>query len=106
MRAPSVSRGRTEAESPRDLKRFRREFSSSRQPSAFSGIFSRWPMPTFYELFRGCTERWPDNVALEIQRRDRVESYTYAEARRMAESIGRWLKEKGLQPGARIAILA
>ena len=63
-------------------------------------------MPTFYELFRGCTERWPDNVALEIQRRDRVESYTYAEARRMAESIGRWLKEKGLQPGARIAILA
>ena len=63
-------------------------------------------MPTFYELFRECAERWPDNVALEIQRRDRVESNTYAEARRMAESIGRWLAEKGFQPGARIAILA
>jgi long-chain acyl-CoA synthetase len=63
-------------------------------------------MPTFYELFRECAERWPDNVALEIQRRDRVESNTYAEARRMAESIGRWLTENGFHPGARIAILA
>ena len=63
-------------------------------------------MPTFYELFRECAERWPDHVALEIQRHDRVESNTYAEARRMAESIGRWLKEGGFQPGARIAILA
>jgi long-chain acyl-CoA synthetase len=63
-------------------------------------------MPTFYELFRECATRWPDNVALEIQRRDRVESNTYDEARRMAESIGRWLTEGGFQRGARIAILA
>lgn len=63
-------------------------------------------MPTFYELFRECAERWPDHIALEIQRHDRVESHTYAEARRMAESFGRWLKESGFQPGARIAILA
>jgi long-chain acyl-CoA synthetase len=63
-------------------------------------------MPTFYDLFRECAERWPDNAALEIQRRDRVESFTYAETRRMAESIGRWLTQNGFQPGARIAILA
>ncbi len=63
-------------------------------------------MPTFYDLFRQCAERWPDNIALEIQRRDRVESSTYAEARRMAESIGRWLTESKFQPGTRIAILA
>ncbi len=63
-------------------------------------------MPTFYARFCECAERWPENVALEIQRRDRVESYTYAEARRMAESVGRWLVENGFQPGARIAILA
>ena len=63
-------------------------------------------MPTFYELFRECAQRWPDNVALEIQLRDRVESFTYAEARRMAESIGHWLTENGFQPGARVAILA
>jgi len=63
-------------------------------------------MPTFYERFRECAARWPDNVALEIQRRDRVESHTYAQTRRMAESIGRWLTENRFQPGARIAILA
>ncbi len=63
-------------------------------------------MATFYDLFCECAQRWPGNVALEIQRRDRVESYTYAETRRMAESIGRWLVENGFQPGARAAILA
>jgi long-chain acyl-CoA synthetase len=63
-------------------------------------------MPTFYQLFRECAERWPDNVALEIQRRDRVEGNTYAELRLMAESIGRWLTESGFQQGTRVAILA
>ena len=63
-------------------------------------------MQTFYELFCECAERWPDNVALEIQRRNQVESNTYAEVRHMAESIGRWLTESGFQHGARIAIFA
>lgn len=63
-------------------------------------------MSSFYDRFCECAARWPGNVALEIQRRDRVESYTYAELRRMAESIGSWLGENGFQPGARIAILA
>ncbi len=63
-------------------------------------------MSNFYELFRECAECWPDNVALEIQRGDRVESYTYSEARRMAESVGRWLRQNGFQPGDRAAILA
>jgi long-chain acyl-CoA synthetase len=63
-------------------------------------------MATFYELFCECAERWPDNVALEIQRRDRAESNTYAELRLMAESIGRWLSENGFQQSTRIAILA
>jgi len=63
-------------------------------------------MPTFYDRFRECAERWPGNVALEIQRRDGVESYTYAEVRQIAESIGRWLSEGAAETGARIAILA
>jgi long-chain acyl-CoA synthetase len=63
-------------------------------------------MTTFYENFRACAERWPQRVALEIQRRERLESYTYAETRHMAESIGRWLTEHGAPRGARIAILA
>jgi len=63
-------------------------------------------MSTFYDRFVECVERWPQNVALEIQRRDQVESYTYAEVRRMAESVASWLAKTELQPGGRIAILA
>jgi long-chain acyl-CoA synthetase len=63
-------------------------------------------MSTFYDRFRECAQRWPDNVALEIQRRDRVESYSYAELRKMAESIGRWLTEQQFPSGTRVAIFA
>ena len=63
-------------------------------------------MPTFYDLFRECAERWPNNPCLEIQRREQVESYTYAEVRQMAESVGRWLTGQSLETGARAAILA
>jgi long-chain acyl-CoA synthetase len=63
-------------------------------------------MPTFYDRFVECVEHWPQNVALEIQRRDKVESCTYAELRHMAESVGSWLTNNGFQSGARVAILA
>ncbi len=63
-------------------------------------------MPTFYSRFVDCAERWPDHTALEIQRRDRVESYTYAQVRDMAESVGWWLGQHGYAGDARIAILA
>jgi len=63
-------------------------------------------MPTFYDHFRECAERWPQNTALQIQRRDEVESYTFAQTRQMGESVGRWLGEQKLQPGTRVAILA
>jgi len=63
-------------------------------------------MQTFYDLFNECATRWPENIAVEIQGRERTESYSYTELRRMAESIGHWLLEQHLQPRARIAILA
>jgi long-chain acyl-CoA synthetase len=63
-------------------------------------------MPTFYDRFVQCAERWPDNVALEIQRHDHVESCTYAELHRMAESVGRWITENGFARGSRLAIVA
>jgi long-chain acyl-CoA synthetase len=63
-------------------------------------------MPTFYDRFVECEQRWPDNVALEIQRHDRLESCTYAELRRMAESVGRWIGENGFARGSRLAIVA
>jgi len=63
-------------------------------------------MPTFYDRFVECAERWPDNVALETQRHDHIESCTYAELRRMAESVGRWINENGFARGSRLAIVA
>jgi len=63
-------------------------------------------MPTFYDRFVECSQRWPDNVALEIQRHDDLESCTYGELRRMAESVGRWIAENGFQHGSRLVILA
>src|SRR5438270_12812957 len=63
-------------------------------------------MPTFYDRFVECAERWPQNVAIEVQRPNGVESHTYAELRKMAESFGSWLLSSGMPPGERIAILA
>jgi len=63
-------------------------------------------MPTFYDRFRECSDLWPDNVALQLQRQDHLESCTYAELRRMAESVGRWITEKQFARGTRLAIVA
>jgi long-chain acyl-CoA synthetase len=63
-------------------------------------------MPTFYDRFVECVEHWPKNVALEIQRRDKVESCTYAELRHWAESVGSWLGSNEFHSGARVVILA
>src|SRR5579884_774669 len=63
-------------------------------------------MPTFYDRFIQCAERWPTNIAVEVQKPNGLESYTYGELRGMAESIAGWLAQRGIQPGARIAILA
>src|SRR5580765_146984 len=74
--------------------------------SIFSGIFSPPLMPTFYDQFVEAEQRGPQHIALEIQRKDQVESYTYAQARKMSESVGRWLTEKKLPAGARVALFA
>jgi long-chain acyl-CoA synthetase len=63
-------------------------------------------MPTFYDQFVEAEQRGPQNIALEIQRKDQVESYTYADTRKMAESVGRWLTDKKLPSGARVALFA
>lgn len=61
---------------------------------------------TFYDRFLACAERWPQNVAVEMQRRDTLEGHTYADLRRMAESIARWITDRGYARGSRLAILA
>src|SRR5438552_12273197 len=75
-------------------------------PQRFMYIFGTIPMPTFYDRFVECAERWPQDVGLEMQGRDGTGRCTYSEARRMAEAVGRWLRENGIQAGARVAILA
>ena len=63
-------------------------------------------MPTFYDRFLECAERWPHNVALELQRHDHLESCTYDELHHWAESTGRWITDQNFERGSRIAILA
>jgi long-chain acyl-CoA synthetase len=63
-------------------------------------------MPTFYDRFAQCAERWPDKIAVEIQTPESIESYTYAQLRKMAEALAAWLVASGTEPGARVAILA
>jgi len=65
-------------------------------------------MPTFYDRFLECEERWPNNVALELQRNDedQIESCTYADLRRMAESVGRWIGKNKFAHGSRLSIVA
>jgi len=62
-------------------------------------------MSTFYERFQQSAARFPNNTALEIQRQDRVESVTFSELQRMAESVGHWLSGR-VERDARVAILA
>ncbi len=63
-------------------------------------------MPTFYDRFVECAERWPNNTALELQRHDHTESCTYSELRCMAESVGRWINENHFERRARLGLLA
>jgi len=63
-------------------------------------------MPTFYDRFVECAEQWPQNVAVEVQRPDGIESHSYAELRRMAEAIAVWLLGRGIEAGDRVGILA
>src|SRR4051794_39078226 len=75
----------------------------------------------FYSRFVEAAERWPNLVAVEIQRQanpselsgksgssagSHLESYTYAQLREMAESVGAWLVASGTTGGQRAAILA
>jgi long-chain acyl-CoA synthetase len=67
-------------------------------------------MQNFYRRFLESSCRWPDNIAVELRHSESsggaVESYTYTDLRRMAESVGCWLGEQGMPAGARAALLA
>jgi len=62
-------------------------------------------MPTFYQRFQESARKFPDNIALEIQREQTVERVTFAELTRMSESVANWLSTR-VPWDARVAILA
>jgi long-chain acyl-CoA synthetase len=63
-------------------------------------------MRTFYTRFLEAAEFRPEAIALEMQRRDRVEQLTYAELRQASSSLAAWLRDCGYPPGARVAFFA
>ncbi|HLX86604.1 MAG TPA: AMP-binding protein [Terriglobales bacterium] len=62
-------------------------------------------MPAFYQKFQESARKFPDIIALEIQRQQTVERVTFAELTRMSESVANWLSTR-VPRDARIAILA
>src|ERR1700676_3212730 len=62
-------------------------------------------MPAFYQRFQESARKFPDNVALEIQRPQTVERVTFAQLTRMSESVANWLSTR-VPRDARVAILA
>lgn len=64
-------------------------------------------MANFYNRFLQSVERWPDHLAVEIQRHaGPPERVSYRQLRSAAECVGKWLTSTGLDRGSRCAILA
>jgi long-chain acyl-CoA synthetase len=67
----------------------------------------------FYDRFAESAQRYPDLIAVELQHESSaiaagvpaVESYTFAQLRTMAESVGRWLLESGIERSSKCAFL-
>src|SRR5947209_4247885 len=63
-------------------------------------------MANFYNLFLKAAERWPNQIAVELQQQSGAgERHSYGELRRQAESLARGLQAR-YSPGTSLAILA
>ena len=63
-------------------------------------------MQNFFEQFAWAAQRHPGRTAIEVQRKDHLDIFTYARLREMAERTAAWLAVIGIGPGERCAILA
>jgi long-chain acyl-CoA synthetase len=66
-------------------------------------------MQSFYSRFLASVDKFPSHIAVELQLADPeapLISHTYSELRVMAESIGKWIRNSGVEAGARCAIVA
>jgi long-chain acyl-CoA synthetase len=64
------------------------------------------PAVTVWQVFESAASRFPDRTAVELQRDLTVESCSYRQLRRLAQSRAAWLSAQGIRPGDRCAILA
>jgi long-chain acyl-CoA synthetase len=67
---------------------------------------SKENIPNFYQKFAVTSERFPDRVAIEVQRRVGLQSVTYRELRARAESVAIFLASRGVTAGSTCIILA
>ncbi|MGH9861392.1 MAG: AMP-binding protein [Candidatus Acidiferrales bacterium] len=63
-------------------------------------------MSNFFELFAHSVERFGERPAIEVQRKDALESYSYRELDRMSAQAAHFLMDRGVRAGERCAILA
>src|SRR6202167_2411787 len=62
-------------------------------------------MSPFYQRFQESAGKFPENIALEIQRQQAVERLSFSELTHMSESVANWLATR-VPRDARVAILA
>ena len=63
-------------------------------------------MPTLFTVFEETVRRHGGRTAVEVQRKDGLDRFSYADLHRLALDRVRWLVQAGVQPGDRCAILA
>ncbi|MGE0862356.1 MAG: AMP-binding protein [Vicinamibacterales bacterium] len=61
---------------------------------------------TVWTVFAATVAKFGKRVAIEVQRPDRVDRFTYQQLHDLAVAHGAWLATNGVQPGDRCAILA
>ena len=61
---------------------------------------------TVWSVFERTVARFGKRVAIEVQRPDRVDRFTYQQLYELAVAHGAWLATNGVKPGDRCAILA
>jgi len=74
------------------------EFLNDYRGKAFSG---QWP--TLPEMFKITVSRFPQRACFTIYEPDRI-SLNYAESLKVIEAVARWLHNKGIRRGDRVAV--